>query len=62
MHISIATHIIFDFPVRGGGSGPPIPALDPRMVLIAHLGKKRIISLHAHNMGSDRGLVRIIGI
>ena len=54
MRISIETNIICDFPVCvcvGGGSRPPISSLDPHLVLITHLGKKRIISQPAQSMG-----------
>ena len=35
MLISIETHITCDFP-GGGGSGPPIPSLDPHRQLEIH--------------------------
>ena len=32
--ISIETHITCNFPGGGGGSGPPIPPLDPHMIAL----------------------------
>ena len=36
MLISIETHITCDFPGGGGGSGSPIPTLDPHMCYQLH--------------------------
>ena len=57
MLISIETHITCDFP---GGSGAPIPPLDPHMVLVhvhprklvLYIQGTRLLSLYLFNPGS----------